>query len=94
MIDDVRNVTSVVVSSITAVSFHDNAASRPTPSSLADATPAALLQGTAPMPTAQTWAAIYERGTSDAHTHAETQINFFDIYENVWRSATCNVKTK
>lgn len=58
MIDDVRNVTSVVVCSITAVSFHDNAASRPTPSSLADAAPTALLQGTAPMPTAQAWAAI------------------------------------
>lgn len=58
MIDDVSNVTSVVVGSITAVSFHDNAASRPTPSSLADAAPAALLQGTTPMPAAQPRAAV------------------------------------
>lgn len=58
MIDDVRNVTSIVVSAVTAVSFHDDAASGSTPSSLADAAPATLLQGAATVPTAQTRAAI------------------------------------
>lgn len=61
MIDHDRNVTSVVVGPITAVSFHDNTASRPTPSSLADAAPTTLLQGTAAVPTAQTWAAIWKK---------------------------------
>lgn len=57
-IENDRSVTSVVVGPVTAVGFHDNTASRPAPSSLADAAPTTLLQGTAAVPAAQTWAAI------------------------------------